>query len=275
MPNPIQLATRACAFVAVILATGCTTKPIDLEGASNGSHLRPVAVKTSKFTIQTLQPKTVDGRYLRVYIEGDGRAWITSRTASDDPTPRKSMVPGLAINDPANAVYMARPCQYILDSSCNQSLWTTKRFGKEAIQASSEVLDILKSQYGVQGFELVGYSGGAAVALLLAATRQDVIQVQTIAGNIDPQAWAALKKIKPLTGSLNPTDYADQLAKLPQRHLIGMNDTVVPPDVSKAYMLKVQPICGETVFIPADHHSGYEASWIAYRSKPVECATER
>jgi len=272
---PTQLLTRACVLVAALLATGCSMKPIDLESASSGSQLRPVAVKTSKFTIQTLQPKSVNGKILRVYIEGDGRAWITSRTVSDDPTPRKSMVPGLAIDDPAGAVYMARPCQFVLGASCNQTLWTSNRFGSEVIQASSEVLDTLKSQYGVQGFELVGYSGGAAVALLLAATRQDVIQVQTIAGNIDPQAWAAIKQIKPLADSLNPTDYPDQLAKLPQRHLIGMNDTVVPADVSKAYMLKVQPICGETVFIPADHHSGYETTWNAYRSKPVECAADR
>lgn len=70
---------------------------------------------------------------------------------------------------------------------------------------------------------------------------------------------------------MSPVDFADRLAKIPQRHLIGMNDTVVPPEVAKAYMLKVQPVCGETVFVPADHYSGYELSWKANRDKTVAC----
>lgn len=271
MNSIAKLFIRTGALAAALLASGCSMKPIDLTAQSNGSGLHPVAVKTSQFTIQTLQPKAVNVKVMRVYIEGDGRAWITSRTASDDPTPHKSMAPGFAIDDPSPSIYLARPCQYILSANCNTSLWTSKRFSQEVIQAESEVLDTLKSQFGVQGFELVGYSGGGAVALLLAAARDDVLQVQTIAGNIDPQAWTELKHITPLTGSLNPVDYAERLAKVPQRHLIGMNDTVVPPGVSKAYMLKVQPICGETVYIPADHYSGYEMSWKANRNKPVDC----
>lgn len=271
MNRTSQLLIRAGALAAIVLSSGCSMKPIDLAAQSRGSSLRPVAVKTSQFTIQTLQPQSVRSKVLRVYIEGDGRAWITSRTVSDDPTPHKSMAPGFAIDDPAPAVYMARPCQYILGAACDQGLWTTKRFGPEVVRAESEVLDILKSQYGLQGFELVGYSGGGAVALLLAAQRDDVVQVQTIAGNIDTQAWTALKHLQPLTGSMNPVDFADRLAKVPQRHLIGMNDTVVPPEVAKAYMLKVQPICGETVFVPADHYSGYEFGWKANRDKMVAC----
>lgn len=270
----IQLRRRlgqVCALSAAVLASGCAMKPLDLNSASQGSQLKPVAVKTSIFTIQTLQPTTVQGKVLRVYIEGDGRAWITSHTISNDPTPIKSMAPGLAVRDPQPSVYLARPCQFVLGANCTQSVWTTARFSMDVIQAESEVLDTLKSQYGVQEFELVGYSGGGAVALLIAAARTDVKQVQTIAGNVDPTAWTELKHIAPLTGSLNPVDFADQLAKVPQRHFIGMNDNVVPPDVAKSYMLKVQPDCGENVFVNADHHTGFEDSWAAYRDKSVQC----
>lgn len=262
---------KAGLLTSLILATGCAMKPMDLNTLSDGSGLRPVAVKTSKHTIQTLQPTESRVQTLRVYIEGDGRAWITSRTVSDDPTPVKSIVPGLAMADPAPAVYMARPCQFIQGANCRKDLWTSARFGNEAIDAASEVLDTLKSQYGVQQFELVGYSGGGAVALLLAASRTDVAQVQTIAGNIDPLAWTQLKGLSPLTGSMNPVDYADKLAGIPQRHLIGVNDTVVPPEVSRAYMLKVQPICGETVFVDADHHGGFGESWALNRDKALTC----
>ncbi|WP_240440676.1 alpha/beta fold hydrolase [Pseudomonas aeruginosa] len=244
---------------------------MDLTQVSEGSGLKPVAVKASKFTVQTLQPTAHQQARLRVYIEGDGRAWITSRTVSNDPTPVKSMVPGLAVADPAPAVYLARPCQFVLGANCKQQLWTTHRFGKEVLQASSEVLDTLKSQYGVRDFELIGYSGGGAIALLLAANRTDVALVQTIAGNIDPKAWTELKGLTPLSGSMTPVDFADRLAAVPQRHLIGLNDTVVPPEVSQAYMLKVQPHCGETVFVDADHYAGFEAAWALYRDKPVKC----
>ena len=266
-----KLRFLAVMLATIVLTTGCAMKPLDLSSASATSMLRPVAVKTTDFTIQTLQPKSVSGKVLRVYIEGDGRAWITSRMVSDDPTPIKSLAPGLAINDPTPSVYMARPCQYIKGTNCKPGLWTGKRFGQDVIQAESEVLDSLKSKYPIQGFELVGYSGGAAVALLLAAFRTDVVQVQTIAGNLDPQAWTQLKRIAVLDGSLNPVDYADALAKLPQRHFVGTNDTVVPAEVSQIYMLKVQPICGETVFVDADHHSGFEESWKLNRDKPVKC----
>lgn len=272
MKRSTQFLGRAFTVAALVLATGCAVKPFDLDSASAKSQLNPVAVKGSEFTIQTLQPKSFTGTTLRVYIEGDGRAWITSRTVSDDPTPIKSIVPTLALSDPAPAVYMARPCQFVMTANCSQSLWTTERFSRKVIQAHSETLDTLKSKYGVQAFELVGYSGGGAVALLLAASRNDVAQVQTIAGNIDTQAWTSLKELAPLTGSLNPADFTDRLAELPQRHLIGLNDTVVPPEVGHAYMLKVQPRCGETVFVDATHHAGFEPSWNIYRFKPIECA---
>jgi len=36
-------------------------------------------------------------------------------------------------------------------------------------------------------------------------------------------------------------------------------------------MLKVQPDCGENVFVNADHHTGFEDSWAAYRDKSVQC----
>ncbi|MDD0976353.1 alpha/beta hydrolase [Pseudomonas fontis] len=262
---------QAATLTALVLLAGCAAQPLDLAKASAGSPLKPVAVSTSTFTLQTLQPLAVNSKRLRVYIEGDGRAWITSRTVSNDPTPTTSMTLGFALSDPQPSVYMARPCQFIRSANCTQSVWTTARFSNAVVQAQSEVLDALKARYGVQGFELVGYSGGAAVALLLAARRSDVLQVQTLAGNIDPLAWTQLKVLTPLSGSLNPADYAEQLTKLPQRHFIGANDKVVPQAVSEAYLRKVRPSCSETVSVQADHHSGFEASWLANRNRAITC----
>lgn len=77
---------RALTAIALAMSAGCATQTFDLHLASAGSTLRPVVVNGSAFNIQTLQPDTVAGKTLRVYIEGDGRAWITSSTVSDDPT---------------------------------------------------------------------------------------------------------------------------------------------------------------------------------------------
>jgi hypothetical protein len=265
-------ALRHAAVLALVSITaGCTMKPYDLQSASEGSALKPAVIKTAQFNIQTLQPEKVEGHFLRVYIEGDGRAWITSRTPSDDPTPMKSMMAEFALKDEAGAAYMARPCQFTPSASCSETYWTDGRFSPEIVKAHSEALDALKAKYGIRGFELVGYSGGAAVALLLAAQRTDVVGVQTIAGNVDHTAWTAVKGIAPLEKSLNPSSFAKQLAIIPQRHFIGSDDKVVPGEVLYRYTLMVQPACSETVEVKADHYAGFEQSWIRQKDRDYGC----
>ena len=80
-----------------------------------------------------------------------------------------------------------------------------------------------------------GVFRGAALALLLAAQRDDVAQVQTLAGNLSPRLWAELKGLSPLNGSLDPLDYRSQLVSLPQRHLVGQRDTVIPSRLPDLY----------------------------------------
>jgi hypothetical protein len=51
------------------------------------------------------------------------------------------------------------------------------------------------------------------VAALVAARRTDVDRLVTVAGNLDPTAWAVYQHIQPLTGSLNPADEVDALSR--------------------------------------------------------------
>jgi len=76
---------------------------------------------------------------------------------------------------------------------------------------------------------LVGYSGGAAVAALVAAKREDVVQLVTVAGNLDHRAWTTWHQVSDLSQSLNPADARRELSAIPQYHLIGEKDKVVPP----------------------------------------------
>ncbi|MEX2353586.1 MAG: alpha/beta hydrolase, partial [Gammaproteobacteria bacterium] len=49
-----------------------------------------------------------------VYIEGDGRAYVSRHRVSADPVPRNPLAFRLAVVDPSPAViYIARPCQFV------------------------------------------------------------------------------------------------------------------------------------------------------------------
>lgn len=263
-----------CAIALATLATGCATQPFDLDAASRGTSLKPVVIETTDFNVQTLQPQSVTGTRLRVYIEGDGHAWVTSRRPSDDPTPVNSMMANFALEDPASAVYMARPCQFVTSAKCSQAYWTDARFAVEIVRAQSEALDILKSRLGVRQFELVGYSGGAAMALLLAAQRADVLSVQTIAGNLDHSAWTATMKLAPLQRSLNPIDHAEILSRLPQRHYIGLHDRIMPRRVLQHYLGIVRPKCVSVVEVDANHYEGFLHTWMEMNSRLIACSAE-
>ena len=175
---------------------------------------------------------------LSVYIEGDGFAWVSGSTPSADPTPREPIALKLALAHPAgNAAYLARPCQYVdaERSGCAQHYWTRGRFAPEAIEAADLALDALKIRFGARQLVLVGYSGGGAVAVLLAARRDDVVQLVTVAGVLDHREWTAHHGVEALSGSLNAADVAERLARLPQIHFVGGKDRVIPPELAQRW----------------------------------------
>ena len=108
---------------------------------------------------------------------------------SANPTPRNPLGLRLAAIDPGkNVLYLARPCQYInfkSERSCKVSYWTLKRFSKEVIIAVNEAIDKMVLKARVERIHLVGYSGGGAVAALVAASRKDVSSLRTLAGYMD------------------------------------------------------------------------------------------
>lgn len=182
---------------------------------------------------------------LQVYLEGDGHAWLNSQTPSDDPSPINPVALRLAVQDTSSAVaYLARPCQYLRAETarnCQESSWTTHRFSPEVLAASSAAIDVLKLRYQAKQIRLIGYSGGAAVALLLAAQRHDIEAVITVAGNLDTAMWTHHHQLLPLSGSLNPADFSSQLAGIAQTHYVGGADSVMPPRVAQSYLAKFPP----------------------------------
>lgn len=223
------------------------------------------------FSVVILAPRTAAPvTRLRVYLEGDGHAWATATQPSLDPSPQNLLVPRLAVSDPTPNAYLARPCQFFMAAACEPALWTHRRFSQDVLTGLSQALDQLKQRYGYREFELVGYSGGAALALLLAAQRDDVSQVQTLAGNLSPRLWVSLKRLSPLEGSLDPLDYRHRLAELPQRHFIGDADTIVPAALADQYQQALGSPLPHYVHVPqAGHDNGWEATWRHWMNTPV------
>jgi hypothetical protein len=239
------------------------------------AHRRQLEVLPEQpFPLVMLPPQSATkATRLRVYLEGDGHAWATATQPSLDPSPHNLLVARLAVDDPTPNAYLARPCQFVMAPSCEPDLWTDRRFSQEVITSLSQALDQLKQQYGNREFELVGYSGGAALALLLAAQREDVTQVQTLAGNLSPRLWAEMKGLSHLSGSLDPLDYRYRLAAIPQRHLVGDADDVVPASLTKAYLEQLSPYaCSQVALSSAtDHQQDWEKVWREWRNRPLKC----
>ena len=161
------------------------------DAIASNSRFQKKYVKTSLCTITSFYRFDKPGAPLTLYIEGDGFAWRTRRELSDDPTPRHMLVLSLAAIDPSeNVAYIARPGQSTASGvpDCDAAYWSGKRFSEEAVRAIDSVIDHLKAESGAREINLVGYSGGAAIAVLIAARRSDIASLRTIAGNLDQVA---------------------------------------------------------------------------------------
>jgi pimeloyl-ACP methyl ester carboxylesterase len=180
---------------------------------------------------------------LTVYLESDGAPWRRPDEPPADPTPHKPMVLNMAIGDTSGAVaYLGRPCQYLEPEAlagCDPALWMRARFSEDAVAAMDRAVSRLKKSAGVAEVNLVGYSGGGAMAALIAARRSDVSCLVTIAAPLDTRAWTEALKVSPLDYSLNPADVARKLSAVRQTHFRGRKDTVVPPSTTQGYLLKV------------------------------------
>ncbi|WP_207459652.1 alpha/beta hydrolase [Azospirillum sp. SYSU D00513] len=267
---------RAFAFLGMLaLAAGCAAGPEARRGTAEeiaaGAGLVPRLYPAAPFTLAGWLRAGGSGRNggpLVAYIEGDGYGWVTPERPSRDPTPRNPVALRLAARDPAERVlYLGRPCQYVgasVEPACGNRYWTSHRFAPEVVGALGRALDAAKRDSGAERLILAGYSGGGVLAALLAARRTDVDGLLTVAAPLDHAAWTRRHGITPLAGSLNAADAADALAGLPQLHLAGAEDRVVPPDLVRSFAARI----GAPVRVVAgvDHGGDWAALWPELRA---------
>lgn len=277
---------RGYGFIGLLLLlTGCSTTGADLEQnyqqaqrLAATASLAPVRFNAPPFVLAGWMRTRQPNQPLVVYIEGDGRAWLDRQTPSTDPTPESPLALKLAVLDPSpNLLYLARPCQYVQNQNkkaCSgSSYWTRKRFAPEVIESMSMAINQAKEQARAQTVDLVGFSGGGAVVVLVAAGRDDVSSIRTVAGNLDSANLHMHHKVTPLYGSMEPLNTAFYLADVPQIHYCGGQDRVVPPFVSQNYLkASGKSRCIQRQVIPtADHHNGWTEAWSSLVNTPPSC----
>lgn len=231
--------------------------------AASGS-LTSRLLQARRFDILSFERPGPERATLTVYIEGDGRAWINPWQPSTDPTPGDPVGLRLAAADPASPlIYLARPCQFMMSAACDNRLWTGARLSAEVVDLFQQLIDEAMQRTHSARLGLVGYSGGGALAALLAERRRDVAWLVTVAANLDLSEWVRLASIEPLSGSIDPADAAATIAKLPQVHFAGADDRIVPPAVTEAFIRRLPAgNAARTIVEPGfDHACCWAAAW--------------
>lgn len=269
--------------LAATLLSGCASHPVMKDDTVKRTAMPVFMLERDipghLFMIESRERVYQKYQSATIYIEGDGRAYLDEQSVSDDPTPEDPVALRLAARDASpNVIWLARPCQYNKGwrngKTCPSEYWTSKRFAPEVINDYEIALDNIKARYGIPSFNLVGYDGGAAIATILAAKRQDILSLRTVAGNLDPKTTAVLHNVAYSEDSLTPVDFAPGIATVPQRHFLGKMDRVTPPAVYNSFAQNVaNGSCMNASLIDnADHVLGWVEQWKVLLTLPVDCA---
>jgi hypothetical protein len=223
-------------------------------------------IATGQFVLTAWSRLERPNQPIDLYIEGDGLAWISRSEPSLDPTPREATGLALAAADPApNVVYLARPCQFTpmsLNPQCSVAWWTGKRFAPDVVASMNEAIDQIAARAPGQRLNLIGFSGGAAIAVLVAARRHDVASIRTVAGNLDDEYVNRTHGVSAMPESLNAIDAAASVSSIPQIHFNSDADTVVTPEVARRFIAATGNRCALAQTVPGIAHDGdWSSKW--------------
>ena len=199
---------------------------------------------------------------LRVYLEGDGSPWRSRVIVMPDPTPRNPLMLRLMGQDNGLAVYVGRPCYngFANEPECDSSLWTSARYSDAVVNSMRLLIRKLMKRHGAEELWLVGFSGGGAMAMLIAQDLPEVSRIVTLAGNLDTDAWTWHHRYSPLYDSANPAKEPSLRDDIWQWHLVGGRDTVVPSQLVKPVIM-AQPSASGFEFARFNHGCCWERIW--------------
>lgn len=212
--------------------------------------------------IPRLEESSENPLVLHVYLEGDGTPWRYRTVIMSDPTPRQPLMLRLMSLDKQPSVYIGRPCYNgsSRDPGCTSRLWTSGRYSEQVVASMTDAINVLVKRYKPDQIRLFGHSGGGALAMLIAEQLPKVVQVVTLAGNLDTDAWIEHHGYSPLYSSLNPATRPPLSNKIGQWHLVGERDSIVPPQLVKPF-IQSQPTADGFSFSGYDHGCCWMSLW--------------
>ena len=233
---------------AVLLCAACAVlqSPTEyMRTLARDAKFTELPLADSRLVAYVRRSETSNPARVTIYIESDGAPWRLPDEPPADPTPLKPFVMRMAIADASSATaYLSRPCQYLSEAArrdCDPRLWMQARFSSEAVAAIGQAVDQIKTSTGAGTVNLVGYSGGGAMAALIAARRRDVNCLVTVAAPLDTNAWTDALGVSRLELSLNPADAAGDLRNVRQTHFRGLRDKLVPPATVNRFIERAKP----------------------------------
>jgi len=225
-----------------VCLNSCTISSQPIEEWAKQSSVNKIIVSTSNFKhVLYYKVSSRDKKKLHIYIEGDGRPWLTPKRIALEPSINKPVMLPLMAMDSGPVLYLGRPCYMGLSSStnCHPWYWTSGRYSEEVVASMQNALNQFLNDKAFTELVFIGHSGGGALAMLLAKRFSLTSTVVTIAGNIDTQGWTRHHAYSPLVG-LNPARQLPLQKKIHQYHLMGANDTTIPNFLT-INVLKNQP----------------------------------
>ncbi|MBR5625369.1 MAG: hypothetical protein IKW67_01130 [Alphaproteobacteria bacterium] len=226
----------------LLFVMGCTANWIP------PAEFLPIVMHEKTYDIFTYQRIFDSVNPIHIYIEGDGNSFDIHGIPTDNPTPRNTFLRDLAVSDlNPNVVYMARPCQYVMNTNCDISDWTDGRFSTGVV---NDISSAIAKVAGSRPIVLIGYSGGALLSGL--AIRQNpqlnIVKWITIAGVLNHSDWTEYFGDRPLFNSEN----LNGLPHVLQAHYVASHDSVVPFELSKKWVGD-----GELIIVPNSKHNRF------------------
>ncbi len=207
-------------------------------------------------------PANQQNGVLHVYLGGDGTPWIGGVVVASDPTPRNPVGLRLMAMDKQDSLYLGRPCYHgsARAPDCDSALWTSARYSETVAQSMARVLQGIIETGGYRELVFVGFSGGGALAMILAERFAQTRRVVTIAGNLDVEAWVKRHHYDALKGSLNPRALPPLRDDIQQYHLAGGQDKNIPSELIEQ-AIAGQPRAQFLRFAQFTHGCCWETVW--------------
>jgi hypothetical protein len=115
-------------------------------------------------------------------------------------------------------------------------------------------------QLGAETVQLIGYSGGGTIVIGMSACTDHLVAFSTIAGNLDPQAWAEHHGYSPLSDLSPLTPAAIRHSEVAEAHWQCRDDFNIPPSITDDYFAARESAIRHIVK-SCSHSIGWQRYW--------------